>query len=875
MLQLRPATGTAGPSPNQIPPTGRRVAPRPRLISLLEAAIKASRVVVVGAEAGAGKTTLVASWAAQASSRTVVSWRSLTGDGDVPDVLDAVLFDEPGLLTGVNRLRAIGPDDQGGPTHRIGQLDRVVVLDGFPVVVDDDIHDALDRFLQNTGPHVGLVLIATGSPQLDVQELGIGAGCRFIGSEDLAMNQTEIAAVLARHGVKPSPVAVGDIWRCTAGWTRAVRSAACLSTQALSASDILRELGRTCADYLEHSVLRGLTADERELLGTTSMLDHVGGDIAGALTGGGWLSSTADSRSRGFVHTHADGSFTVHPLLRRHLLDRLRRDHPAERAATRRVIELLAEHHGLEEAVDVAATESDWPWLAGALIDSLHVPRFLVGGRDPRLDSPKVLDGLGKEAPILLAAAALERSWPELAERVLAPAGPAPHRAPESPAVQLSDALVEMALARWHGDVERGLLQHTCAAAAVPQLSVSQRTSAPELVPLLQAHLGFFERCGGSRDRARAALERGARSLRTRTGPRLEPGAQAAAADCLGQLAWLQACDGELTSALHHAAEVLTAPAVPGGQVGSCYAQLANVWCQLSRGENHRATELFHAFVTRQQPAEEAVLPEIAAITSLTAARLAAAGDPVPGTCETALLGSSPSLAPSSPLRLQLEHQLRMIRAECELDGDAPSAALALLCDSTTRSADVHVLRARAWIQLGDLGSVAASLRVRPVETVSLRTRVQLELVEGWLARAHGDRAHERTLIDRALRTAGQEQLRGPISWAKPWLHDMITSDAELLRRHGQFLASVRGAQSEAPGRTTSSCPVTTPVTPLTQRELEILQRLGALSTNEEIGADLFLSTNTVKTHLKSLYRKLDVTRRSDAFRRGRALGLC
>jgi LuxR family maltose regulon positive regulatory protein len=61
----------------------------------------------------------------------------------------------------------------------------------------------------------------------------------------------------------------------------------------------------------------------------------------------------------------------------------------------------------------------------------------------------------------------------------------------------------------------------------------------------------------------------------------------------------------------------------------------------------------------------------------------------------------------------------------------------------------------------------------------------------------------------------------------------------------------------------------------LTRRELDILQRLGTLSTNDEIAADLFVSVNTVKTHMKSMFRKLDVTRRSEAFRLGRTLGLC
>ena len=47
------------------------------------------------------------------------------------------------------------------------------------------------------------------------------------------------------------------------------------------------------------------------------------------------------------------------------------------------------------------------------------------------------------------------------------------------------------------------------------------------------------------------------------------------------------------------------------------------------------------------------------------------------------------------------------------------------------------------------------------------------------------------------------------------------------------------------------------------------------MSTNEEIAAELLFPTNIIKTHLKSLYRKLDVARRADAVRHGRALGLC
>ena len=53
-----------------------------------------------------------------------------------------------------------------------------------------------------------------------------------------------------------------------------------------------------------------------------------------------------------------------------------------------------------------------------------------------------------------------------------------------------------------------------------------------------------------------------------------------------------------------------------------------------------------------------------------------------------------------------------------------------------------------------------------------------------------------------------------------------------------------------------------------------MLRYLPSRMSNREIGVELFVSLNTVKSHLKSIYRKLDVERRDDAVRRARQLGL-
>ena len=60
----------------------------------------------------------------------------------------------------------------------------------------------------------------------------------------------------------------------------------------------------------------------------------------------------------------------------------------------------------------------------------------------------------------------------------------------------------------------------------------------------------------------------------------------------------------------------------------------------------------------------------------------------------------------------------------------------------------------------------------------------------------------------------------------------------------------------------------------LTTAELRALQYLPTHLSLKEIGERLFITRNTVKTHTIAIYRKLDVTSRSEAVERGRELGL-
>ncbi|MEJ2558966.1 MAG: response regulator transcription factor, partial [Anaerolineae bacterium] len=63
-------------------------------------------------------------------------------------------------------------------------------------------------------------------------------------------------------------------------------------------------------------------------------------------------------------------------------------------------------------------------------------------------------------------------------------------------------------------------------------------------------------------------------------------------------------------------------------------------------------------------------------------------------------------------------------------------------------------------------------------------------------------------------------------------------------------------------------------IEPLSERELEVLRRVAAGYSNQEIAQDLVVAVSTVKKHISNIYSKLEVGSRTQAVARARELGL-
>jgi LuxR family maltose regulon positive regulatory protein len=139
-----------------------------------------------------------------------------------------------------------------------------------------------------------------------------------------------------------------------------------------------------------------------------------------------------------------------------------------------------------------------------------------------------------------------------------------------------------------------------------------------------------------------------------------------------------------------------------------------------------------------------------------------------------------------------------------------------------------------------------------------------------------GDSTRGRRNLELALRLARQEKVRLPFVVERGWLRQVLRRDPELAHAYHELLEpdvtghgpiGLRGKPSTA-----QAPPLV--VEQLSAREREVLTHASEMLSTAEIAAEMFLSVNTVKTHLRSIYRKLSATHRSEAVRRAQQLEL-
>ncbi|MFI2739766.1 LuxR C-terminal-related transcriptional regulator [Streptomyces sp. NPDC018711] len=848
---------------------------RDRLVEHLEQALLTPLTVVNGS-AGAGKTLLVADWAANLGRP--VAWLALDAAVEGPGMFWAH------LLQSLNAAGAPVPTAVGFPTDAtraphtllsrlawgLAGRDRpvTVVIDEFERMTDPEVGRQLEFVLRHAGQGLRLVLVSRTEPLLPLHRYRLAGEMTEIRDAELAFTTEEAVDLLELHGLSLSaPVARALVER-TRGWAAGLRLSALAARSTPDPERYLKEFeaGRsTIADFLLAEVLERQTPETQDLLLRISVLDRFCPDLADELTRRRDAATilAALHRANAFVEDFGQGWYRLHPLFREILRTHLRQRAPGvEPELHRRATHWLRRFGTLPEMLAHGAAAQDWTYMARALVEDLAIGQLFTGlGFAEPADWFAGTEGEAADPSLNLVRAACELSRPALDGGLAHLRRAAEQLAADdrgSPAALLSCALLEALAGRLAGSAHQAERAARTAQRLMPQLPSRLLDGHPELAALLLTHVGSARLWAGHHDEARAALTAVTRGPRTASTllPRME---------ALEHLALVDHLDAR-PSAAERKVFAMTAEAERYGLAqpsGSGLGQLVLAAVALDRDELDRAEALLARTSDRPpvDPVTAAVRRAVTAGVLLDRGRtreaLAVAARPVPA-------------AEASPWA---QGRAALVASEAHLAEGRPDAAVEVLRQLAGELPECTVGAARAHLAAGDPGTALRLLDGLAAHgSAGPGVSVPAALVRARASALEGDTATARRMVAQALAEGRREELRRAFRVAGPWIAPFLAEPPLRAQAAGWLVPgseSYDGTERGGPGTGPGA-----PVEQLSGREREVLERLARAMSTEDIAADLFVSVNTVKTHLKSAYRKLSVHRRNDAVRRARELRL-
>jgi LuxR family transcriptional regulator, maltose regulon positive regulatory protein len=871
------AGGVAGPGAGGI-------VSRPRLFERLAAS---ARVTVVSAPPGSGKTVLLRSWISAAGLADSAAWVTVgRGERDPQRfwlaVLGALRQTAPGLV--LVRPMTAAPDLDGWAiTERL--LTDLAPLAGRVWLVIDDVHELgpdalrqLELLVMRAPEKLRFVLVTRHDVRLGLHRLRLEGELAEIRDPDLRFTLAEARELFAAAGVQLTESAAGMLQERTEGWAAGLRLAALsLAGHPDPARFAAGFSGteRTVAEYLLAEVLDRQSEPVRRLLLRTSILERVNGELADLLTGDeGGERVLQDLEAAGAFVVSLDPArtwFRYHQMFAGLLALELRRTAPGEVTALHQAASgWFAAHQYPVEAIQHAQAAGDRARAARLLAD--HWPSLHLDGQDAAVH--ELLAGFPADASAADAELAAVAAGDELARGSLAAAERYLRLAEQGSAsvpdgrhgqARLLLGVVGLLLARQRADLptvaeEARRLRDMTQASEAAQPGLDQDLHALTLISL-----GSTEYSTASFEDSLRHLEHGIALARQIGRPFLEfTGLAYQAAVGIYRSSALAAERGML--AVELAGRHGWTDETPAGVAYMALGAVLTLQGRLDEAEAWlQRAEL--AVRAEAEPAAALAVHYIRGQLELAGGRAADALAAFRAAERLAELLAAPNLRVTAVRAFLLQTLVRL--GETERAGQV----LAELGEQDRERGEIRI--ATAVLRLGQDDPRAATAALAPVldhsALVGWRTwPVHAFLLEAIARDALGDSAAAENALDRALDLAEPD---GVLLWflVSP-APDLLERHARHRTAHAALIADIRSLL--AGNRSAPPAGPRPPLEALSDSEIRVLRYLPTNLSGPEIASELYISPNTVRTHLRHLYAKLGTHRRADTVARARALGL-
>jgi LuxR family maltose regulon positive regulatory protein len=861
-----------------LPPEQAAFVRRERLFDRLDRGVERP-LTLLSAPPGAGKTALLGSWIASGRAPGPVAWLApAAADGGRRRFWRAV-FEALGRADDDERLAALAAHPEARVDVLVAALAAVLgdghepvvlVLDDFHEVAET-IHGDLDLLLRHPLPALRLVVSTRADPPLHLGRLRLQDQLSEIRSPDLAFTLDEAGEMLDALGIELAADHRRRLWEHTEGWVGAIRLASLSLRDHPQPERFVDDFAgddRAISDYLLAEVMSTLSAEDRTFLLRTAVAGVLNGELADELTGDDdGHRRLADLARGGALLTPVDRRgewYRYHALFAELLRAELRSGSPAELAELhRRAAIWLADRGDDARGLFHAAEAGAWD-LAARLAGERWIDLLIrgeIGMLGPLVDRlPAERLEADPELALAAASAMLDRGDATAAEQHLRRAEGGGRRVPVERRARfdVSLAAVRLYIARLRGDLEAALV---AGRAVAGRGGLDPGVVETDLRALALINLGIAELWSGDTADAERYLERG-------RGAAEEADRDWLTLTALSHLALLGTVRDDFARAGRVAREAIELAEEHGWErtwpAGAAYLALTTVELVSGRlPETDVAVEHAQAALakTRERPLR-------AGLALLRSRVLAMRGD---HEAALAVLIAGEEQLGDWPLRPSIQAHFRVGEAILRAELGDRRRAEALLAEPTSLSAAVML----AELQLGDGEHAAARATLAPW-IADLERERSPSSVRGWIVDAlaldaAADHDGAGASLEHALERAEPNGLRTAMLGFGRSLQPLLRRQLRRGTAHGALAAEIAEAlESTSCGGVRAEVMVE----PLSPRERAVLRYLPTMMSNQEIAAELFVSVNTVKTHLKAIYRKLDVQDRRDAVRRARTMNL-
>jgi LuxR family transcriptional regulator, maltose regulon positive regulatory protein len=849
---------------------------RARLRTLLDEAVTKA-VTIICAPAGSGKTSMLRTWIEHARRTYRIVFVSARSE-----------HDEQGFWLSLLAQLQNGPCTPTPTFDGAAMVNRLLSELGESnpptLLIIDDAHDLgqdalvnLASLLSRLPSHVRAVVATRRDLRLGTHQLRVEGHLSDIRTGHLTFTESEARELFASSGITLSDDAVRTLSQRTEGWAAGLRLAALsLAVEDDPETFVAHFSGsnRVVADYLMAEMLERQPPHVQQVLLATSILERVNGELADLLseTSGSDQIFLGLEEVNGFV-VSVDNErrwFRYHHLFRELLQLELRRTRPSLTVELhRRAASWFAQHGKGIEAIQHRQAAADWELAAQLLADNLF--ELLMSGRDETIRAlleafPNSERSRRSELSLVNAALALQqgRFADASSDLDIAELHMETLPAQRQPAFRVGIATLRLGLARQQGQVNLVVDQVMYLASPEATRLISGTAFNPVLRAAAVMNLGIAEMWSGRMADAERHLREGA-ALANRVGQ------QYIEIICLSNLGFILKLDSFAVSLQHTKDAIALAERYGFGSDPVIVPALETIGGILLFTGEFNAAEPWLARAANivspnSNPPVELLMYLAKGMLRASRGQLRAALTEFESAerMQSSMLDEHLLGAQATAWAIGAKARLGML--------DEARASLAATPSSRINTAEMRNVEALLALESGEPGM--ALKKLEDVFEGRLHIKHDFILIESYLLAAHAhqvlsNEGEMRKALENALAIAERDRLILPFFMTRSL--EMIERLPRTATAHVALLLDIVDRVRGSSSRSAFAEPL---VDGLSQMELRVLRFLPTNLSRPEIARELKLSVNTVNTHMRNIYSKLDAANRSEAVERGRVLRL-